>query len=139
MSEENSLLGDALVGLNADTSPVESAPQEPAFGDIVDANRKAEDDALAKLLQAKGVDESPAQQSVSETPEEAEPEVSEEPSEEPTEETLSDESTDEDDSVLEESDDADEFVDDDADVSLFDPDSLKDGALKCNGETRRRP
>ena len=130
MSEENSLLGEALVGLSAESSPVESASQEPSFESIVDANNKTADDFLNKLLVAKGEVDAPAEeQPSSEEPEVEVAEVSEESSEENEVETPADESTDDNDSVVEESDE-DEFVKDDSDVDLFDLESLKDGAFE---------
>ena len=127
MSEENSLLTDVPTGLGTDASPIESAETNLSFGEIVDANKKAEEEALAKLLNSKNLSDTPAEQPVEEKSEEATTEVSEESTDE---ETTTVESTDGDDSVTEESDDTDEFVSDDDDVQLFDNDSLKDGAFE---------
>ena len=129
MSEDNSLLAQADNGPSEGASPVDSAPQEPSFGEIVDANNKTAQDFLDSYLEAKASESNPAEQPVDTPVEEEVVDVSEDSSEETPEETNPDESTDDSDSAVEESDD-DEFVEDSSDVDLFDADSLREGAFE---------
>ena len=128
MSEENSLLADALTGLDADVAPVDSASQEPAFADIVDANNKAAEDFLAAHVASMNGTEAPAEQPAEEPVEEETAVVSEESSEE--EETPTDESTDGDNSVTEEDDGSDEFEEDFSEDEIFDADSVREGKFE---------
>ena len=130
MNEENNSLLSALgAGPQEAGSPESSASTEPSFAEIVDANNKTNDDALASLMSQLEPEAHPdptqvAEESVSDVP--AEAEVSEESVE--SEEELPTESTD-DDSPIEDSDD-DEIEEVEAPDEVWDVDALKEGTFE---------